>query len=98
MQLSIADARSARIFGVQVFFSAVMVIFCIAQLWLHSDSDTRSVFLPILTSIVGVWLPSPSASSGLAHEPPLAAVASRVVSPPYAPAPNPVSSEGVQPP
>jgi hypothetical protein len=27
---------------------------------IDNTSDTRAVYLPILTSIVGVWLPSPS--------------------------------------
>jgi len=37
-----------------------MIVFCIAMIATDNTSDTRSVYLPILTSIVGVWLPQPT--------------------------------------
>ena len=52
----------SRLFLVQILFSLIMVAFCISQVISNDDAATRSVYLPILTSIIGVWLPSPASS------------------------------------
>ena len=49
-----------HIFITQVSLSIVMIVFCIVMIATDNTSDTRSVYLPILTSIVGVWLPQPT--------------------------------------
>ena len=40
-----------------------MVTFCIAMITMNNTAESRSVYLPILTSIVGVWLPQPQPSN-----------------------------------
>ena len=52
-----------RMFVTQISLSVVMVSFCICMIAIDNTSDIRSVYLPILTSVVGVWLPSPSSSN-----------------------------------
>jgi hypothetical protein len=52
-----------RIFLTQISLSAVMVGFCICMIAINNTTDSRSVYLPILTSVVGVWLPSPSSAN-----------------------------------
>ena len=61
-----------HVYLTQVSISIVLIGFCIAMIATDNTSDTRSVYLPILTSIVGVWLPQPksSGSSGLSSKPP----------------------------
>lgn len=49
-----------HIFITQISLSLIMIIFCISMISIDNTSDTRAVYLPILTSIIGVWLPSPS--------------------------------------
>jgi len=51
-----------HIYFTQVSISIIIIGFCIAMIASDNTSDTRSVYLPILTSIVGVWLPQPSMS------------------------------------
>ena len=51
-----------RMFVTQISLSVVMVGFCICMIAIDNTADSRSVYLPILTSVVGVWLPSPSAN------------------------------------
>jgi hypothetical protein len=51
-----------KIFLTQISFSAVTVGFCITMIAINPTPTTTSVFLPILTSVIGVWLPSPSSS------------------------------------
>lgn len=43
----------------QVGLSLIMMAFCITMISIDNTSDSRAVYLPILTSIVGVWLPQP---------------------------------------
>ena len=52
-----------HIYITQISISLILIIFCIAMIATDNTSDTRSVYLPILTSIVGVWLPQPTAAS-----------------------------------
>ena len=40
-----------------------MITFSIAMIAMDNTAESRSVYLPILTSIVGVWLPQPQSSS-----------------------------------
>ena len=44
------------LFCIQVLFSAIMIAFSITMLYIGKDA---SVYLPVLTSIIGFWLPSP---------------------------------------
>lgn len=48
-----------KIYVTQVGFSLLTVIFCIAMIGMDPVPSTTSIFLPILTSVVGVWLPQP---------------------------------------
>ena len=47
------------IYLTQVGLSVIMMAFCIAMVAKDNTSESRAVYLPILTSIVGVWLPQP---------------------------------------
>ena len=53
-----------HIYITQVSLSLIMVTFCIAMISINNTAESRSVYLPILTSIIGVWLPQPQSSSG----------------------------------
>lgn len=53
-------AHYDKIYLTQVSFSAVTVAFCIIMIATDPTPTTTSVFLPIMTSVIGVWLPSPS--------------------------------------
>ena len=44
------------LFKVQTVFSAVTLTFCITMLSVGKDP---SLYLPILTSLIGYWLPAP---------------------------------------
>ena len=52
-----------HIYVSQISISLIIILFCIAMIATDNTSDTRSVYLPILTSIVGVWLPQPTGTS-----------------------------------
>lgn len=52
-----------KVFYAQLTFSLVTVGFCMGMIINHPDATTTSVFMPILTSIVGVWVPSPKQTS-----------------------------------
>ena len=47
-------------FAAQVAFTLITMIFSMTMIYEAKDSQTTSIFLPMLTSIVAVWLPSPS--------------------------------------
>lgn len=46
-------------FFAQVLFSFVTMAFCMSMIFISSNSETTAVFLPILSSVVSVWMPSP---------------------------------------
>ena len=48
-----------HIYITQVTLSLIMITFSIAMIAMDNTAESRSVYLPILTSIVGVWLPQP---------------------------------------
>ena len=52
------DKRALAYFT-QASFSAVILAFCIAMLITAQDCATFSRYSPLLTLVVGVWLPSP---------------------------------------
>jgi hypothetical protein len=52
------DKRAVGFFT-QVIFSASIVTFCIIILITNQDCATFSRYSPLLTLVVGVWLPSP---------------------------------------
>ena len=52
------DKRALSYFT-QAAFSGAIVAFCITMLITDQDCDTFSRYSPLLTLVVGVWLPSP---------------------------------------
>lgn len=48
-----------KIYYTQIFFSFITLSFCIGMIAKDPSTQTSSIYLPILTSIVGVWLPQP---------------------------------------
>jgi hypothetical protein len=52
------DKRALNFFT-QASFSASIVIFCITMLVSNQDCGTFSRYSPLLTLVIGVWLPSP---------------------------------------
>lgn len=44
----------------QIAFSVVTVGFCMGMIIRNPEPATTSIYLPIMTSIVGVWLPQPT--------------------------------------
>ena len=57
-----------HIYITQVSLSIIMITFCIVMIAIDNRSDTRAVYLPILTSIVGVWLPQPKSAKSEAQQ------------------------------
>lgn len=54
------DQQRRLLFYVQLLLSLLVVGFCIVRLALRlDDCATEAVFLPILTAVVGYWLPPP---------------------------------------
>ena len=51
--------KRALNFFTQASFSASIVIFCITMLVSNQDCGTFSRYSPLLTLVIGVWLPSP---------------------------------------
>ena len=49
-----------KVYTAQIVFSSILIAFCIGMLSAYNDPNTRAVYLPILTSVVSVWLPQPS--------------------------------------
>lgn len=49
------------VFQVQAVFSFTTMVFCIGMLASNKDP---TYYLPVLTSIIGYWLPSPRQRSG----------------------------------
>ena len=55
--------KRALSFFTQASFSAAIVGFCIVILSLNQDCATFSRYSPLLTLVIGVWLPSPRLGS-----------------------------------
>lgn len=55
--------REQVTFAIQAFLSFTVIMFCIGMLAAHND--TSSYYLPILTSILGYWLPAPRYPGGV---------------------------------
>ena len=53
------DKRALNYFT-QAFFSGSIIIFCIAMLSMNTDCDTFSRYSPLLTFVIGVWVPNPT--------------------------------------
>ena len=51
--------KRALSFFTQAGFSAAIVGFCIVMLITAQDCETFSRYSPLLTLVIGVWLPSP---------------------------------------
>ncbi len=56
------EEMANHIYLTQVSLSVIMIVFCITMIAMDNTAESRSVYLPILTSIVGVWLPQPQTS------------------------------------
>ncbi len=52
------DKRALSYFT-QAAFSGVIVAFCVVMLTANQDCATFSRYSPLLTLVIGVWLPSP---------------------------------------
>ena len=55
------DKRALTFFA-QTFFSITIVSFCIGMLARNQDEKTFDRYMPLLTFIVGVWIPQPKMS------------------------------------
>lgn len=53
------DKRALNYFT-QASFSAAIVIFCVIMLISEQNCETFSRYSPLLTLVVGVWLPNPN--------------------------------------
>ncbi|MDM9383057.1 MULTISPECIES: hypothetical protein [unclassified Chlorogloeopsis] len=49
-------------FGVQVFFSAVVILLCVVQIGFQRDKDNLALYWGGLSSVLAYWLPSPTNS------------------------------------
>jgi hypothetical protein len=51
--------KRALLFFSQLFISGLIISFTIGMLLTNQDCDTFSRYSPLLTLIIGVWLPQP---------------------------------------
>ena len=51
--------RRAVLYFSQLTISVVLIVFCVTMLVVHQDCNTFSRYSPLVTLIVGVWLPQP---------------------------------------
>lgn len=51
--------RRAVLYFSQLAISMILVVFCVTMLVLHQDCSTFSKYSPLVTLLVGVWLPQP---------------------------------------
>lgn len=51
---------SCAMFCAQVLFSVLTMVFCMIMIARADSSQTTSIFLPILSGVVSVWMPSPN--------------------------------------
>ncbi len=51
--------RRAVLFFSQLAISMILVLFCVIMLVFHQDCATFSKYSPLVTLLVGVWLPQP---------------------------------------
>jgi hypothetical protein len=56
------DPRAVVFFS-QLFISVGIMTFCVYQLVLYRDCETREGYMALLTFLVGVYLPTPKISS-----------------------------------
>lgn len=56
------DKRALNYFT-QAIFSGAIIAFCIAMLATNQDCATFSRYSPLLTFIIGIWVPNPNMSS-----------------------------------
>lgn len=47
--------------GIHLFLTVLVITFCFG--FIANDRSTTTVFLPVITGLIGFWLPSPSSSS-----------------------------------
>ena len=52
--------KRAVLFFTQFFISLIIIFFCIYQLVVLPDCDTKTPFMGLLTLVVGVHLPAPT--------------------------------------
>jgi len=56
------DKRALNYFT-QAFFSGSIIAFCIAMLAANQDCATFSRYSPLLTFVIGIWVPNPNIGS-----------------------------------
>ena len=52
--------RECTFFATRATFSLVVIFFCVFQLITKVDCNSQSLYIGVLTTIMGVWLPAPS--------------------------------------
>lgn len=80
------------VFQVQAVFSFTTMMFCIGMLASNKDP---TYYLPVLTSIIGYWLPSPRQRKGGATRKKKLLASSSSPSSPDPPSPDPAPSHVV---
>ena len=51
--------KRATLFFSQLLISVIIVVFCVSMLVYNQDCATFSRYSPLITFMVGVWLPQP---------------------------------------
>ena len=59
--ISISNIIKLTSFAVSVVLSLAVVIMCIIKLCGHLDESDKALYVALMSSIVSIWLPSPSA-------------------------------------
>ncbi len=57
------DIHSLR-FVIQIFFSTIILVFCLSQLVASTDHKNDAIYWGGVTGILALWMPSPSANQG----------------------------------
>jgi len=55
------DIHSLR-FVIQIFFSSIILVFCLLQLATSKDAKNDAIYWGGVTGILALWMPSPSSS------------------------------------
>ncbi|AFY33768.1 hypothetical protein [Calothrix sp. PCC 7507] len=49
-------------FGIQVFFSTVMIVLCSSLIFFRGNDSNQAVYWSALSGVIAYWLPSPASS------------------------------------
>jgi hypothetical protein len=58
----VLDKRAIQ-YLVQVLFSGVILLFCMIKLWNYDDAENITIYVSLLSAILGFWSPTPSLGS-----------------------------------